>query len=251
MTNEEKILEKLDILTEEIREAKRAVQPYMELKEDLQPLINEMVAEAITKLSGLDRQFELEDIGDMMGQLLVSSKNLTEAMKTLNRIVEFKNDFEPYSKEMFKELVERLQHTLHGFEPEKLQELIKQFVINMGTLADMIKMLGSIMEFKKDAGALSQSAFNELIVRLDCLQQKGVFQTAEQLVDVTQRVGARLQEIDFQQVEPVRGVFGMLAALRRPEVQEGLGIMIELATVMTALKEPSGMRECGNRSAST
>ncbi len=244
MTNEEKILARLDELTEEVRAAKAAIRPYVELKTELEPIVNDMVIGAIDKLSGLDRRFEAEDVVEMIGQLLISSKSLTEALQSLNRFMEFKRDFEPYSKEMFKELVDQLQTTLHGFEPEKLQELLKQFIVNMGNLADGLKMLGSIMEMKSDASMLSKLAFNDAIERLECLKQRGVFDAFEQVLAVTERVGSKMQEIDFDNTRPVRGVFGMMAALRRPEVQEGLGVLVELATVMTALKEQPVSHSC-------
>ncbi len=244
MTNEEKILARLDELTEEVREAKQAIRPYVELKQEMEPLINDMVISAIGKLSGLDRRFELEDVGNMVGQVMISSNNLTDALKSLNKFMEFKKDFEPYSREMFKELVEQLQTTLHGFESENLQELLKQFVVNLGNMADGLKMLGSVMEMRKDAGMLSKLAFNDAVERLECLKQRGVFEAFEQVLAVTERLGAKMEQVDFQQVEPVRGVFGMMSALRRPEVQEGLGVLIELSTVMTALKHDSASIRC-------
>ncbi|MFV0437250.1 MAG: DUF1641 domain-containing protein [Desulfopila sp.] len=242
MTNEEKILAKLEELTEEIQEAKQAVRPYVELKQELEPLVNELVISTIGRLSGLDRRFDLEDIGDMLGQLLISSKNITEALKTLNTLVEFKTDFEPYSKEVFHELTERLQTALHGFEPGNLQELTRQFVVNMGNLAEGLKMLGSLMEMKKDASALSKLAINDSIERLEDLKQRGTFAAFAQVLAATERIGWRMQQVDFARVEPVRGIWGMLSALKRPEVQEGLGILVELSTVMTALKGKDGSR---------
>ncbi len=44
-------------------------------------------------------------------------------------------------------------------------------------------------------------------------------------------------EVYFRKVEPIRGIWGMMSAMKRPEVQEGLGILVELSTVMTALKQ--------------
>jgi len=250
MTNEEKILARLDELTAEIREAKRAIRPYVELKEELTPLVNDLVLEATAKLGGLERRFSLEDLGDMLGQLLVSARALADAMESLRRLMEFKKDFEPYSKELFSALVEQLQTTLQGFEPERLQELLKQFVVHMGNLADGLRMLGAMMELKQDAASLSKQAFNEAVARLECMQQHGVFSGMAQVLDMTQRLGARMQEIDFEKVEPVKGVFGMMAALRRPEVQEGLGVLLELATVMSALKQPtSAVQECRRQEA--
>lgn len=237
MTNEEKILTKLDELTAEIQEAKQAVRPYVELKQDLEPLINDMVISAIGKLSGLDRRFDLEDIGDMLGQLLISSKNVTEALKTLNKFMEFKKEFEPYSKDVFKELTEQLQTSLHGFEPGNLQELIRQFIVNMGNMAEGLKMLGSLMEMKKDASALSKLAFNDSIERLEQLKQRGTFEAFEHLLGMTEKVGTKMQQVNFEKIEPIRGIWGMISAMKRPEVQEGLGILVELSTVMTALKQ--------------
>ncbi len=244
MTNEEKILARLDELTMEVREAKQAIRPYVELKKEMEPLINDMVISSISKLSGLDRRFDLEDVGEMLGQTLISSQNISEALNSLNKFMEFKKDFEPYSKDMFKELVAQLQNTLQGFEPENLQELLKQFVANMGYMADGLKMLGSLMDLKKDADGLSKQAFNDVVERLECLKQRGVFEAFEQLLGITERVGAKLQQVDFQKVEPVRGVFGMMSAMKRPEVQEGMGVMIELATVMTALKNDPPSKAC-------
>ncbi len=247
MTNEEKILARLDELTEEVREAKQAIRPYVELKHDLEPLINSMVIESISRLSGLDKRVDLEDVGDMLGQMLSSSKNLTEAMKTLDKAMEFKKDFEPYSKDLFKELVNQLQTTLQGFEGENLQELLKQFIVNMGNLADAMKMLGSLMEMKNDAGSLAGLAFNDLVERLECLKERGVFDAFEQVIGVTERVGLKMKEIDFSTTEPIRGIFGMMAALKRPEVQEGLGVLIELSTVMPALKQAAPSQVCTSK----
>ncbi len=249
MTNEEKILARLDELTLEVREAKEAIRPYVELKKEMEPLVNDMVISTIGKMSGLDRRFELEDVGEMVGQTLIASKNISEAMNTLNKFMEFKKDFEPLSKDIFKELVEQLQGTLQGFEPENLQELLKQFIANMGNMADGLKMLGSIMEMKKDADGLSKLAFNDAVERLECLKQRGVFEALERVVGITERIGSRVTEIDFDKIEPVRGVFGMLGAMKRPEVQEGLGILMELATVVTAVKSDSDSSGCLTRNA--
>ncbi len=244
MTNEEKILARLDELTEEVRQAKEAIRPYAELKQEMEPIINDMVIAAIDKLGGLDRRFESEDVVDMIGQLMISSKSISEALRSLNRFMEFKRDFEPYSKEMFSALIDQLQTTLHGFEPEKLNDLLKQFVVNLGSMAEGLKILGSIMEMRQDAGMLSKLAFNEAVERLECLKQRGVFDAFEQVLAVTERVGSRMQDVNFNEIQPIRGVFGMISALRRPEVQEGLGVLIELSTVMTALKQEPESIHC-------
>ncbi|CAK8719764.1 MAG: Protein of unknown function (DUF1641) [Candidatus Electronema aureum] len=239
MTNEEKILARLDELTEEVREAKRAVRPYAELKQELEPLIHSIVREATARLSGLDKRVDLEEVGDMIGQSLASSRNIADAVKTLDSIMEFKRDAAPYAKDMFHELTLQLQTALHGFEGENLRELIGQFIVNMGNMAELMKMLSSMMDMRRDAAHLSGPVFNDIIERLDSLKHRGLFDDFERMLAIGERVSVKMKAIDLNNAKPVTGIFGMMSALKRKEVQEGLGVLIELATVAAALKEPA------------
>ncbi|XOF34705.1 MAG: DUF1641 domain-containing protein [Candidatus Electrothrix sp. YB6] len=239
MTNEEKILARLDELTEEVREAKQAVRPYVELKQELEPLVHSMVHEATARLDGLNKHVELEEVGDMVGQSLASSRNIADALRTLNSIMDFKRDFEPYTKDIFQEATLRLQTALHGFEGENLQELIKQFIVNMGNIAEVMKMLSSMMDMKRDVAELSGPIFDDVVERLDSLKQRGLFDDFERMMEIGERVSARVKAINLDEVKPVTGIFGMLSALKRPEVQEGMGILMELAAVMSVLKQPA------------
>jgi hypothetical protein len=239
MTNEEKILAHLEELTGELREMKRAVRPYLELRQEMEPLIHDMVLSSINRLGRFDGRFNVEMLGEMLGQLLISTGSITEGLRMLNRFMEFKKDFEPFTKDIFHETVLFLQEATKGFDPDTLSPLLKELINNIGNLAEALRMLGSFMDFKRDASALSKLAFDDMVDRLESLKQKGVFSAFEQVLAVTERLGTRLHSVDLSQAQPVRGVFGMMAALRRPEVQEGLGVLVELATVISALKEPA------------
>jgi len=238
MTNEEKILARLDELAEEVREAKRAVRPYAELKQELEPLIHSIVREATARLSGLDKRVDLEEVGDMIGQSLASSRNIADAVKTLDSIMEFKRDAAPYAKDMFHELTLHLQTALHGFEGESLNELIRQFIVNMGNMAELMKMLSSLMDMKRDAAHLTGPVFNDIVERLDRFKKRGLFDDFERMLAIGEQVSAKMKTIDLAKAKPVTGIWGMMSALKRKEVQEGLGVLIELATVAAALKEP-------------
>lgn len=242
MTNEEKILAHLETLTEELRETKRAIRPYVELKQEMEPLIHDMVLSTISRLGGLDKRFNVESLGEMLGQLLISADSIAEGLRMLNRFMEFRKDFEPFTKDIFHETVMFLQETSKGFDPEALGRLLKQFINNIGNMAEGLQILGSLMDLKRDASALAKPAFDEMVDRLESMKQKGVFSAFDQVLVVTERMGTRLQSVDLSQAQPVRGIFGMMAALKRPEVQEGLGVLVELATVISVLKEPRGKK---------
>ncbi len=252
MTNEEKILARLDELTEEVREAKRAVRPYIELKQELEPLIHSMLHETTTRLSGLDKNVDIEEVGEMVGQSLASSANITDALKTLNSIMELKRDIQPYTKDMFHETILRLQTALQGFEGENLQELIRQFIVNMGNLAEMMKMLSSLMDMKQDVEMLSGPIVNDVIERLESFKQRGLFDDFQRMLDIGEQVSIKMKQTDLTKAKPITGIFGMISALKRQEVQEGLGVLIELSTVASVFKhlphstqEPS--QECASK----
>ena len=236
MTNEEKILAKLDELSLEIQEAKRSIKPYVELKKDMEPIFNDFLQDVIGKLGGLDRKFNVEDVGHLIGQLLTSSVNMTEALKTLNSVIELKREIAPFTKEMFQSSISFLHGTCHGLNGDDVQALIKQFVANIGNMGESLKVLNSVLEFKKDFGSLGELVFNDAVEKLEFLKQKGLFTFLERLLEILERVGLKMNELDLEAAKPVRGVFGMLSAMKRSEVQEGLGVLVELSTLMSALK---------------
>ncbi|MCG8334609.1 MAG: DUF1641 domain-containing protein [Proteobacteria bacterium] len=237
MTNEEKILAKLDELTNDVQEAKRAIMPYVELKKELEPVFNDLMQEVIGKLGGLDKKFKIEDIGDLIGQLLISSGNMAEALKTLSSMIELKKEIEPYSRDIFQSYVSFLHSTLHGIDGEDVKEALKQTLANMGNLAESIRLLNSALEFKKDVGSLSLLFFNDLVDKLEIVKNKGLFTFLKKMTTILEKIGLKFNETDLENAKPIRGVFGMLSALRRSDVQDGLGILIELSSVMAAVKE--------------
>jgi uncharacterized protein YjgD (DUF1641 family) len=48
-----------------------------------------------------------------------------------------------------------------------------------------------------------------------------------------------MKALDLADAKPITGIWGMMSALKRKEVQEGLGVLIELSTVAAALKQPA------------
>jgi uncharacterized protein YjgD (DUF1641 family) len=219
-----------------VREAKRAVRPYVELKQELEPLIHSMVHEATARLGGLDKNVDMEEVGDMVGQSLASSKNITDALKTLNSIMDLKRDVQPYTKEIFQEATLYLQTSLQGFEGENLQELLRQFIVNMGNIAEMMKTLSSMMDMKRDVELLSGPVINDVVERLEGFKQRGLFDDFQKMLDIGEQVSVKMKSVDLAKAKPITGIFGMMSALKRPEVQEGLGVLIELSTVASALK---------------
>lgn len=237
MTNEEKILQHLDFLTQEFKEMKAQIQPYIELKDDLQPILGELVQESIHKLDGLGRDFNIENVADMIGLVLASSHNLSEGIHTLNRLMEFKRDFSPFVKEMVLEAIHALDVPGRGLNLADLQLVLRDLFSNMGNIAEVLKMLNSAMEFKRDVSGLVKPAVDELVGRLEEMKGKGVFRAFEVLFNMLGDVSVKLAEFNPAKAKPIGGVFGLLNAMKDPEVQQGLGVLIELVKIFASVKK--------------
>ena len=173
---------------------------------------------------------------ELMEQIAISSVSLTKWVRFLDQMMELKEELAPLTKPMFEEVVQTLDQVTHGFDADAMKELIKQFAMNMGNMAEAIKMLGSIMELKKDTEQITKDAFQDAIIRLEELKQKGFFDSMGKLMDMSEKVGQKMLTLEPEKIKPVTGVFGLYSAIRKKEVQEGLGIMIELLSVLSVLK---------------
>ncbi|MDT8446856.1 MAG: DUF1641 domain-containing protein [bacterium] len=235
MTNEEKILAKLDELTEAVAEARRAVRPMSDLKKDMEPVMRQLVDEAISKLGGVN--VDAEDVGRLVGATLGSAGNLAEGVKTLNALLDLKQDMVPVTKQAFNEIIHGLDSVGHGFDSDALFLLLRQTVLNLGNLAEGLKTLNAVMEFKEDASDISKMAMDMAIDQLESLKQKGVFEGLANLATVGEKLAGAAKDLDFSQVKPITGVFGMLGALKDPKVQKGLGVAIYMAGLLGAVAE--------------
>ena len=218
MNMEEKILAKLDQLSQDVAELKAAQQIRRET------------------LPGLDLTPYREAQQELAEQMAFSSANLTKWIKFLDQMMELKEDLIPLGKPMMEELIQALDQATHGFDVDALKELIKQFSLNLSNLAQALAMVGSLVELKNDSGQIAKDAFDDAIIRLEDLKQKGFFASMGKLLNMGELVGQKMLELDTTKAKPVKGVFGLYSSMNRKEIQEGLGVMMEMLTVLSVLK---------------
>ncbi|MCI5168165.1 MAG: DUF1641 domain-containing protein [Candidatus Electrothrix sp. GM3_4] len=106
----------------------------------------------------------------------------------------------------------------------------------MGNIAEVMKTLNSMMDMKRDVELLSGPIVDDLIERLEGFKQRGLFDDFQRMLDIGEQVSLKMKQVDLAGAKPITGIFGMISALKRREVQEGLGVLIELSTVASALK---------------
>jgi uncharacterized protein YjgD (DUF1641 family) len=92
------------------------------------------------------------------------------------------------------------------------------------------------MDMRRDVAELSGPIIDDVIERLEGFKQRGLFDDLQHMLDIGEQVSIKMKQVDLAEAKPITGIFSMLSALKRQEVQEGLGVLIELSTVASALK---------------
>jgi len=226
MKLEDKILQKLDSLSEEVAALKALV------NQQTAPPKEGAVATQVSNLpQNADAQQELLD------QIASSSTNLTKLVKTLDQMVELKEDMVPLSKPMLEGVIEALDQATHGFDSAAFKELVRQFVLNLSSLSEAIKMVGGLIEFRNDSAQITKDAFEDTIVRLEGLKQKGFFDAMWELLQMAELIRQKLQGMDMSKTKPIKGVFGLYNVTKQKDFQEGLGILVELVSAVSVLKQ--------------
>ena len=237
MTKEDQILAKLDALTEEVAEAKKAIRPYQDFKETVEPIVHAAVLDCVTKLDSVGGRINSEDLSDLVTESLSSASNLTKGLKMLNGALELKETAAPIIDQVFQDTVETLDSVSHKFDMADVGDLLRHTMLNVGNLTEGLKLLGAAMDLKDTAGDIPRIMVEDLTEKLEDFRQKGGFEGLANLSTVAEKMAIGLGQVDLSKAKPITGMFGMLGALKRKDVQEGLGVAIELAGALSAVKK--------------
>jgi len=229
MNAEERIIEKLEQLTAEVAALKAA---NGNGKGNGNGALAAQPAAAPAPVVGTE-----EAQAELAEQLAHSSESLTKLLRSLDQMMELKEDLVPLGKPMVEELIHSLDQITRGFDKDDLKELVKQLALNMGNLAELVRVAGQLVELKEDSRFIVKDAFEDAIIRLEELKQKGFFDAMGQLLQMGELVGQRLLALDTANIKPVKGITGLYGAMKRPEVQQGLGIALELLAALSVLRQ--------------
>ncbi len=237
MTKEDQILAKLDALTLEVAEAKKAIRPYQDFKETMEPIINAAVLDCINKLDSVGGRINSEDLSDLVTESLASASNLTEGLRMLNGAMELKKTAAPIVDQAFHDIVASLDTVKHRFDMGDVQELLHQSLLNIGNFTEALRLMGAAMDFKETIADFPRVMFEDQMVRLEEFRVAGGFDGIANLMTIMEKMAIGLGQVDLDKAKPITGMFGMLGALKRKDVQEGLGVAIELAGALSAVKK--------------
>jgi len=216
MTNEEKILERLERLEKKLDPIVESAASVKELKLELTPRVNEAVHYLIKELADIEADFQLEDLIFFCKKALRNINNLNYSMDMLKNLIDFAIMAEPLMKNSVPEIINYLDDLEQN---------------NVFKIADI-----SIQTLKKIGKTYKEEDFLQIgdgLVRLTGLLGE---LTRPETLDLLEKAAKLPGEIDFNAARPV-GPFSMIGAMSNEKVKEGMGVLLELTKGLSALKK--------------
>jgi len=215
MTTEQMILDRLDRLESQIAPLTASAKALDELREELAPRVNEAVQALIVELADVEADFQLEDLLFLLKKMMRNTRNLNFVLDQMKNLIDFALTAEPLLKSSVPQVISYL---------DDLEQ------------RGVLRLLGTGMEVLKKVGAsysteeLQQTA--DGVVRLAGILKKLTAPAALDLIDSAADLPTRVNVSGAQAVGP----WGMLRSMGDPQVQQGLGVLLELTRGLAVLK---------------
>lgn len=224
MSNEEKILARLDRLEAKIDPLTQSAHAVTELRRELAPRVSEAVHALIAELADIEADFQIEDLLYLMKKTLRNIGNLNFALDKLKNLADFTLNAEP----LLKDSVPRIIFLLDELEQK-----------------GVFKMLRTSLEvLERVAQCCSPEEMEQIgdgLVRLVGSVKK---LTAPAAVDLLEKAAAIPAAVDVSRARPV-GFFGLIGAMGDDGVKQGVGVLLELTRGLAVLKSEAAAEASG------
>lgn len=201
MTNEERILKRLDALDEKMQFLSGRAESMQDLQETATPIIKDLLHNVLLKEMGeIQEHCELDDLLYLFKRLLLSVRDITWMLEQLENIIELWRTCEPMIKPTFLASI------------EKFDELDQKGVF-------------------ASASALGSS--------LSTITEKYTPEEIGRMGDALVSIAGLLERVGTVNLENSQrvGLLGMVGKLSTPESKQALGILSEILTAIGTEKK--------------
>ena len=153
---------------------------------------------------------------------------------------ELRDDLTPLINSGIKSLIEGLVEVEADFQSEDLAELAKKSFRSVKYLNFAMTQMVNLVDFLMTVEPLLKVSVPKIIEYLDHLERGGAFETLNALSETMsnpkasatiQKMIRTLNNVDLDGAKPL-GPLGLMGALSKPEVKQGLGVVVELTRAM-------------------
>jgi len=215
MTTEQMILDRLDRLETQIAPLSASAKAVGELREELAPRLNEAVQALIVELADVEADFQLEDLLFLIKKIMRNIKNMNFVLDQMKNLIDFALTAEPLLKSSVPQAISYL---------DDLEQ------------RGVFRLLGTSLEIlKRVSDSYSTEDLQQIangLVRLAGILKK---LTAAEALDLLERLADLPSRVNVSDARAV-GPWGMLRGMGDPQVQQGLGVLLELTRGLAVLK---------------
>jgi uncharacterized protein YjgD (DUF1641 family) len=212
---EKLILDRLESIETQIAPLAQNAKEVKELKDDLMPLSNQAIQLIINEMEEVESAFQLEDLMVLIKRMLRSVKNITYVLGQLENIIDLVNTMEP----LLKSAVPQMINYLDDMERKGIFRII-QATLDLRA---------------KFAQAFSPEQIDHIgdsLISLLKLTEKLADPRAIAFLEKIAEVPASVDLTTSKKVGPI----GLLRACSTTEVQQGLGVLMELTKGIGRIK---------------
>jgi uncharacterized protein YjgD (DUF1641 family) len=142
---------------------------------------------------------------------------------------ELKDDMLPIANHMIKLTIDELAEIGSEFRVEDLLFLLKRLLRNTNLLIKLVDQMEGIMGIADEVDLLGKQVFNQVVMQLDTLEQKGFFRIANEGLQVADQIVGELEPEDIQAVG--RTLVDAIQAVKQP-APENAPSMLAIARQM-------------------
>jgi uncharacterized protein YjgD (DUF1641 family) len=215
MTQETALAERLDRIEAQITPLVQSAKALNELRDELAPRVSEGVQALIVALADVEPDFQLEDFVYLLKNIMRNVKNLNFTLDQLKNLIDFVVIAEPVLKTTVPQIVQYFD----DMEQKGVFHLLS-------TGLDILKKIGSTYSPEE-----LQQIGDGIVQLTGCLQKL----VSPQAMAMLEKAADMPAQVDVKDAEPI-GFWGMLKALSRPEVKEGMGVAMEFTAGLARLK---------------
>lgn len=210
------INKKLDLISEELAVVRRQREELNELKQDLTIIAKDLFSTAIDEFEDIAPFVQTGDFLHLLKKILQNTQNITMVMTKFESGLDFFADAKPVGKELFNDILEKLN--------EFDQKGYFQFLNELVNVADRV-----VEHFSNDDVKLLGDNIITILETLKSLTQP------DMLTAINNAVGI-YQNLDPENI-PEYSIWRVMRELNTPEMKRGIGYIVTFLKKITAEQE--------------
>lgn len=215
MSLETELIQRMDRLESQITPLVESGKALGELREELEPRLNEAVQALIVELADVEADFQFEDLVYLAKNAMRNVKNLNFTLDQLKNLIDFIVIAEPILKTS-------IPQAIYYFDELERKGVFQ--ILSMGLR--VLEKIGSTFPTEQ----LQQ--IGDGLVRLVGVLHK---LTAPETLDLLEKAADVPAHTNVEDAKPV-GLFGLMGALSDPKMKAGMGVVLELTRGLAGLQ---------------